>query len=270
MSPLRTTAVVAGLLLACGGPARAQDTERKNLMRAFDELNARYQRSRSADGGNAKAIGGSRFDPVAARIQGAPVQATNMVKVWAELENGQKVNLSAYGWSRKEKFTLFFESARPVHVGLYQVYPDKGQERQVLPDQGFPESNRPLPAGKAVALPIQLQMDATDDDEVMRISLITVGAPEEPPAPNRTRVDPADAEEVREATVKGIQLYKTKFDQAHRAAVQRGLELPTNVRPVEVGREKFDAVSTKTDDVAVLIPIGPEQRGYATITLKKK
>jgi len=209
-----------------------------------------------------------RFNPVPIAPVGGTVTpmtptATVLVKIWAapvvgDKETGQFVNLSLYKWRPKERFYLYFESAVPVHIGLYQDYPNTtNPTRKVLPDTNYPDSFKTIMPGVPYRFPILMEMDNTNEAEFMSIVFVSAGTEplviNQPPEKPGSGSPPEDPNAVARKYQGAIDSIATKARaKARFAPVQ-----PTTVM-----------TSTSPDDVAVCA-FGPENYGFIQLKLFK-
>jgi hypothetical protein len=145
------------------------EPSRKNAADAFDKM---LEKGKIAN--TAAAKGTSKF---AIAAQCGNTQVESGVKVWFELADGTLVDPAKHKWQRKEKFKIWFVSAVPVLVGLYQNYPhDQLKSRQVFPDKKFPRTFNVVPAGRPQMLPVEFITDNDLEDELMSMVLVRADA----------------------------------------------------------------------------------------------
>lgn len=139
---------------------------------------------------------GARIEPV--EIDGKVV--CGAAKMWAVKadrtgrEISGPVNIGLHDWEPNDHLYLYFESATPMLVHLYQIYPETGhpmagQKRVVLPRERFPKSFDALPPGKAVRLPVLLKLDNTRVDESIAVALTALDLKSNVPKTNDVVLD---------------------------------------------------------------------------------
>jgi hypothetical protein len=293
-SQLGAFGMVCGLLTFLGLPqcGHAQEVSRKDLLKAFSQLqkNAKKAiddsdlqvRSRSFPSGDAEVLVGDagRYGPVDVPINGKPVPVKMMVKVWAMpvkdgRETGQAVHLEKYKWQRKERFYLYFESAVPVQIGLYQDYVgDRAPERR-LPDGKHPESYKTLMPGRSQRLPVLLEMDDNLHDELMSIVAVVAGSQPElsinqPEKQKPEKQTPPKEEKV--AVVTRARSHGEAMDTISRKCRAGNKRFRATSQFLDVSNQVADpgsqVISTNPDDVAI-IAFGPETFGYIQLKLHK-
>ncbi len=147
-------------------------SRRSDFGKIFDAL-------RQSGGGGAARI--SPASPVL--VDGNPI--CGCVAMWAVKadrtgrEISGPINIALHDWEPNDYLYLYFETARPILINLYQLYPEtgypnQGEKRVVLPDRNFPQSFRPIQPGGAVRLPILLKLDNTRVDETIAVNVLAL------------------------------------------------------------------------------------------------
>jgi len=287
-------AAVAGLVVLGAGlhlEAGDQDRERADLLKAFQQMRDEFRRklpnpkiterepgfpvSKSPYAGkkvktmDSREVGDvvSKFKPKKVQAGGQTVTAKNIVKVWATVDDDTKVHLSNYKWKRKQSFYLWFETALPVKIALYQEHPDKPASKNkelVLPQKDYPASFDVVQPGKPYRLPIEMEMDDDNKDEHMIIAIMGVGTKVEP---NLT----PDEKDGRRYTAKSANDYRSDVDEFFRAALRKNLEWKTSNKRVNLrpGQDPGSRASSRSADDVAIIAAGQDQSGFIKIVLKK-
>jgi len=233
-----------------------------------------------------------KFDPVQAPgfCGNKPVKLG--MKVWAELVGqdgqtgtGQYVNLERYRFKPKERFYLWFESASPIQISLFQHYygPTATKDsRLVLPQPDYPKSYETLLSGKPVRYPILLETDNDLRQELMSIVAYTPGTPfaGNQPLPICTVSSLSTNVQVTQAMAQTSQQLSSTMNQNVVVQVaQNGSPTLNNLEGdgVVISRAaRFDAVASPTatapsansDDVASVL-LGSQNIGHGQFVLTK-
>jgi len=100
------------------------------------------------------------------------------IRIWAELfdgdDAGKMVSLSEHVWKPEERFYLWLESAVPLHCSVFEVFPDKPDQkhRQLIPgEHDFKGIDSVIP-GEPYKMPIRLKLDKNASTEHMEILLV--------------------------------------------------------------------------------------------------
>ncbi|MBV9124201.1 MAG: hypothetical protein JO112_12660 [Planctomycetes bacterium] len=119
------------------------------------------------------AVGKFNIDPSPGLTPSAPPYQLG-IKIWAQLvegpDEGKYVNLVKHKWQRKERFKLWFDSAVPVQLAIFQNY--QGgliPTRQVVPDERYPTSFQTIFPGQPFEFPLVFHMDDNLERELMSI-----------------------------------------------------------------------------------------------------
>ncbi|MDR2755528.1 MAG: hypothetical protein LBC20_07450 [Planctomycetaceae bacterium] len=236
--------------------------------------------------------------PVMIEIPGTgTMQCTGVVKVWAVRadesgrEYGGPVSINRTPWKKKERFYLHFETATPIIVSLYQLYPETGHPGQfadskvVLPDDKFPTSYDAIPPGNDVRLPILLEMDNTlvDEDISIAVTPVDFEPGKYPPLPpdlgmgNNHFISQTESEFVSDGVGATFSLRGHKsetnqyFDQLGKNVLTKKKEMPSGARVIAAaGIEPAGPASSQNyDDIAATFFIKGAV-GFIKLTMHKR
>jgi hypothetical protein len=137
----------------------------------------------------------------------APVNAGELpvkigVRIWGEVIQGPNksllFNLEKYRFQPGEQFYIWMEAATPIHLGMFELFPDSPSEpNQLLPDERGPESFKTLLPGEKFRFPYSAYVETHQRDEVYSIVIVAAdsgGLPINDPAwfPNSDNSDAVD------------------------------------------------------------------------------
>jgi hypothetical protein len=287
--PVKAAALLVGVLaVQLGLPERApaQAFKRSEALEAFNRLERNAKKgladakakpqTRGVGTGTAEVIvtdRALRFVPVQV---GTEPDVKTMIKVWAapvkdKDETGDYVHLSKYKWQKKERFYLYFESAVPVQIGLYQDYPEASdpnkKTRQVMPDPAFPDSYQTIMPGQPYRFPILMEMDDNLEPEYMAIVVSAVAGLDQvinKPDPG-TGTDPGGATRLAKAQKEGIDKLYKDIKGKPKARFNASVDPVDPNKPVDPGSK----TSSKSPDDVAIIAFGPENYGYILLKLHK-
>lgn len=187
----QSSAVNVLALLVLTAPATTPafgQMSRKQVLKAFRELG--NQARKAYEGtivfADTPTVDARRAITKFEGVELAGEKVKQMIEVWAVPvvngeESDQKVSLDGHKWRPGERFRLYFKSATPINVEVYQVYPDGSRpEVRRFPTDRFRETyNNYIPPRESVRYPpapLVIKVDDTQDDEVMKIVAVTVGS----------------------------------------------------------------------------------------------
>ena len=172
-------AVIALAAASLWGRGMIPGGDREELEKAFRKLR------QQAEAASAKVPTFGSDDPPATFVEEVePVptpygNARNMIKVWAELDDGShaKVSLANYRWKPQEKFHLVVLSSIPVQFALHNCTPDGKVQERVVPSLKHPtrfdglinplkQDGYEEPAPFKVPVPLRM-FDNTDDEAIL-------------------------------------------------------------------------------------------------------
>lgn len=115
-------------------------------------------------------------DPAADENDDAQDKMETAAQIWFELFDGAKVDPRKHRWNAKEKFYVYVKAAAPVYVYLFHNAPSENGDAEdsvlVYPTKRYPESFKPIQAGRATRLPVKFEMDDDSEDENMSIFVV--------------------------------------------------------------------------------------------------
>jgi hypothetical protein len=247
----------------CLRVADAQEPSRQQLLKEFRELSAQSKAAYNKVGfRDVKSLGpvyAGKHVPLWSAV-GPQRDKSLMIKVWAVPLDGEgnlaknKVHLGKYRWEPKQQFAIFFESAVPVQVGLYEDFENKKSECRA-PDPEFPSSYQTVKAGEPYRFPADIMLENTFDDEL--ISIVVVAAGKHPELPELPPPPPV----VVKKDDKYLALYSREFERVS-DAVRKHKSLFKLKQP--------DFESSPNVDEAALIAYGSDRFGYLQIRIRKK
>lgn len=191
---------------------------------------------------------------------------TGAVKIWAVRadasgrETSGPVSILHEKWQPNDYLYFYIETASPLMVSLYQLYPLTGypgqnESRTVIPNDNFPTSFDPIEAGSAVRMPLLMKMDNTRADEEIAFSFLTldivdnggiidIGDPilDDPP------IDFIDDIGGEGGSMSFRGKIKNFAERAGKAALRK--QIPTKAR-IDIVGDGGMASSSNVDDVAV-------------------
>jgi hypothetical protein len=296
--------LAAGSLLALAGDATAQQGRRGALEQRFNQLSQAAQAAQKQGAiqtksvrikGSAVTVAVGKFNISSPGLSAGSDPYQLGVKVWGELiggpDAGKYVNMVKHKWQRGENFYLWFDTAVPAELAIFQNYAnDTSPTRRVVPDDQYPESFMTFFPGQPKRFPLAFHMDDDLNDEIMAIVVARTdsGLPlnEEPKDqaarvdghediasnpdrgnPNRGNPYPAgDGAGGVGGTLKGHQEAMAKFNQQalgsntiNGKSTKFDIQGPPTVAP---------PISTSPDDVShVLLCVG--KIGHLQLTLHK-
>lgn len=213
-----------------------------------------------------------------------PVQLA--LKVWVELVRpdgqsraGQFVSLEQHAWRPSQPFYLWFESATPVHIALFQINNDAAtatiRARLVLPSIGIPSSFDTLKPGRRARYPILLRTDSDLTAEELAVVACTPGAPFAGRAPLPIDMLPREPgnTQIQAAMLDTCQQLETALNQA--LAARPGTSQAPEAWPRST-RSRFTVVAPDRNDGPTVDPrqvapilLGSELTAHARFTLRK-
>lgn len=235
-----------------------------------------------------------------------PPPAALGMKIWAELRDGPNagkfVNPAAYRWAAKERFWLWFETAAPVQLAIFQTYPDSVDgARQVVPDEKYPTSFKTIYPGEKFKFPLPFIMDDNGKTEYMAIVVARTdcdhlplngaiplppappqpGTPPPPPGPTITINNEVDVA----IALNGGSVYKSKLGAAQKDAFTAIYKTASKSGKIDGKSTKFNICEGGTDvptpgtgtgtnvlppDDAALLLFGAGKIGMQQLELNKR
>jgi len=173
------------------------------------------------------------------------------------------VNLSLYKWLPEELFYLYFETSVPVHVGLYQDYPNTTMAtRKVLPDTNFPDSFKTIMPGGPYKFPILMKMDKTNEAEFMSIVFVAAGT--QPMAINETPKDAGSGSPPED----GVARYQKAMEEINKKA-RKSAKARFNVAQQPMLTPMQIQTPVMNPDEVAVCAFGPEHYGFIQLKLFK-
>lgn len=281
--------LLIGLSAPAAAAAEALATEESAYQELLDQARAAPANPRNivrfrAGGQNCEVLTEApSLMPVALRSDPANANPARNVrlalKVWVELarpdgqsRSGQFVNLEQHAWRPAQPFYLWFESATPVHIALFQIHVDKStaisRARLVLPSARIPASFDTLRPGMRARFPILLRTDNDLVPEELAVVARTPGVPLAERTPllidTLPRV-PGDAR-IQEAMLGTCRQLETALN----FALASGPETPLGPRSrfTITAPDRNDGPTTDPRQVAAIL-LGAEPIAHTRFTLKK-
>ena len=157
------------LLLMTGSIANAQN--RSVYLQSFSDMIAKGGQAQKILSRGVSARGA--FVECDIQIDGETYQSG--AKIWFELKDGRYVHPLKHKWSINERFFIWVESPVPAFFYMSQNYPeDRPPTKEIFPDQRYPKTFYPFPAGRPYRLPVQFKMDDDQRNEIISICLVRV------------------------------------------------------------------------------------------------